>query len=261
MKLHCLAALAALAFTSCGDQKSEDTPSAGDSLAINYTVLKTLPHDTQAFTEGLTIYNNKVYESTGQTGSSWIAEVDPGSGVHTKKVTLDSRYFGEGMTILNDKVFYLTWQTKIGFVYDLKTYKQIGEFNYDSEGWGLTHNNKELIMSAGTEKLYFLDTVNLKVIRTLTVTDESGKVKNLNELEFIDGFIFANVWETTSVVKIDPASGKVVGRLDLSVLANEIKRMYPNTQDLNGIAYDKNSKGILVTGKYWPKSFLIRLQP
>lgn len=261
MRLHCLAALAALVFVSCGDKKSEGSESPRDSLALSFTILKTLPHDTQAFTEGLTIYNNKVFESTGQHGSSWIAEVDPGSGVHTRKITLDNRYFGEGMTILNNKIYYLTWQTKVGFVYDAKTYQQIGEFKYDSEGWGLTHDNKELIMSAGTEKLYFLDTTNLKVVRTLTVTDESGKIRNLNELEFIDGFIFANVYETSWIVKIDPATGKVVGRLDLSVLVDEIKRMYPNTQELNGIAYDKNSKGILVTGKYWPKSYLIRLQP
>ena len=260
MRLHQLAAILALIFISCGCQRSGNSETPPDTLAISYTVLKTLPHDTEAFTEGLTIYDNKVFESTGQHGSSWIAEVDPGTGVHTKKITLDNRYFGEGMTILNNKIYYLTWQTKLGFVYDAKTYKQIGEFKYDSEGWGLTHNNNELIMSSGTEKLYFLDTTDLKVVRTLTVTDGPGRLKNLNELEFIDGFIFANVYETTWIVKIDPATGKVVGRLDLSPLVNEIKRMYPNTQELNGIAYDKNSKGILVTGKYWPKSYLIRLQ-
>lgn len=260
MRVYQLAAIAALLFNSCGEKQTVDSEAPRDSLAISYSVLKTLPHDIAAFTEGLTIYKNKVFESTGQNGSSWIAEVDPGTGVHTKKITLDNRYFGEGMTILNDKIYYLTWQTKVGFIYDATTYKQIGEFTYDSEGWGLTHNNKELIMSSGTDKLYFLDTTSLRVVRTLTVTDEAGKLKNLNELEFIDGFIFANVYETSWVVKIDPATGKVVGRIDLSPLVSEIKRMYPNTQELNGIAYDKNSKGILVTGKYWPKSYLIRLE-
>jgi glutaminyl-peptide cyclotransferase len=247
-------------FTACGERNSSDSESTADSLAISYTVLKTLPHNTDAYTEGLTIYGNKVFESTGQNGRSWIAEVDPGSGVHNKKVVLDNRYFGEGMTVLNNKIYYLTWQTKIGFIYDAKTYKQIGEFTYNTEGWGLTHNNKELIMSDGSEKLYFLDTTNLKVIRTLTVNDEGGKVKNLNELEYIDGYIYANVYETARIVKIDPATAKVVGRLNLSALADEIKRMYPNSAELNGIAFDQNSNALLVTGKLWPKTYLIRLQ-
>jgi hypothetical protein len=213
-----------------------------------------LPHDTQAFTEGLTIYNNKVYESTRQTGSYRIAEVDPGSGVHTKKVTLDSRYFGEGMTILNDKVFYLTWQTKIGFVYDLKTYKQIGEFHYDSEGWGLTHNNKELIMSAGTEKLYFLDTANLKVVRTLTVTDESGKVKNLNELEFIDGFIFANVRHGGQVIRLPEGGWSWI--FLLSPMKSTYVSQYAGTQ-WNCIRQEL--EGHPCHGKVLAKKFHVRL--
>jgi len=245
---------------SCGEKKTSESERPVDSLAISYTVLKTLPHNPDAFTEGLTIQDNKVFESTGQHGTSWVAEVDPGSGTHDKKVILDRQYFGEGMTILNNKMYYLTWQTKIGFIYDAKTYKQIGEFKYDTEGWGLTHNNKELIMSAGTEKLYFLDTTNLAVTRTLTVTYQGEKMKNLNELEYVDGYVFANVYETNRIVKIDLSNGKVVGRLDLSALADEIKRMYPNALELNGIAYDKNSKAFLITGKNWPKTYLIRLQ-
>jgi glutaminyl-peptide cyclotransferase len=246
--------------SGCGEKKNSETEAPADTLAISYNVLKTLPHNTEAFTEGLTIQDNKVFESTGQYGTSWIAEVDPGSGAHVKKVSLDSNYFGEGMTILNNKIYYLTWQTKIGFIYDAKTYKQIGEFKYDNEGWGLTHNNKELIMSAGTEKLYFLDTTNLAVNRTLTVTYQNEKMKNLNELEYVDGFIFANVYETSMIVKIDLSTGKVVGRIDLSPLAGEIERMYPTANELNGIAYDKNSKAFLITGKNWPKTYLIRLQ-
>ncbi len=245
---------------SCGEKKDRETDAPLDTLAISYSVLKTLPHDVEAFTEGLTIDGNKVFESTGQNGKSWVAEVDPGSGVHAKKVILDSRYFGEGMTILNNKLYYLTWQTKVGFIYDADTYKQVGEFKYDTEGWGLTHNDRELIMSTGSEKLYFLDTTNLKVARTLTVTYQGEKMKNLNELEYVDGYIYANIYETSWIVKIDASTGKVVGRLDLSTLADEIKRMYPNTNELNGIAYDKNSKAFLITGKNWPKSYLIRLQ-
>ena len=177
-----------------------------------------------------------------------------------QKYDVPNNYFGEGITILNDKIYQLTWEEKVGFIYDADTYKKLGEFQYNTPGWGITHDNKNLIMSDGTDKLYFLDTTNLKVIRTLTVTDPSGvRVKNLNELEYIDGYIFSNIYETALILKIDPKSGKVVGRLDLSTLANEIKRMYPNADVLNGIAYDKNSRALLVTGKLWPKSYLIRL--
>ncbi len=253
-------AMFALFMVSCGEKKDSESTATVDSLAIPYTVLKTLPHNTEAYTEGLTIHNSKVMESTGQLGTSWVAEVDPGSGTHDKKITLDNRYFGEGMTILNNKLYYLTWQTKIGFIYDAKSYKQIGEFKYDTEGWGLTNDNKNLIMSDGTERIYYLDTVTFKVARTLTVTDAGAVLKNLNELEFVDGFIFANVYETSTIVKIDPSTGKVVGRLNLSVQVEEIKRMFPNTAELNGIAYDQNSKAFLVTGKNWPRSYLIRLQ-
>jgi len=259
MKIGYLA-FALLLLASCGDKKSTESTAAVDALAIPYTVLKTLPHDTEAFTEGLTIHNSKVLESTGQNGTSWVAEVDPGSGVHTKKIVLDDRYFGEGMTVLNNKLYYLTYKTKVGFIYDANTYAQIGEFNFNTQGWGLTHDGTNLIMSDGTENLYYLDSATQKVVRTLTVTDETGKLKNLNELEYVNGFIFANVYETPVIVKIDPATGKVVGRINLSVIVAEIERMFGDTAELNGIAYDKNSNALLVTGKLWPRSYLIRLQ-
>ena len=262
MRLHLRAVILALTLfiISCGEKKTTESEAPVDSMAINYTILKTLPHYTDSYTEGLTIHNNKLYESTGQNGKSWVAEVDPGSGNHDKKIILGDQYFGEGMTVLNNKLYYLTWRTKIGFIYDAKTYKQIGEFKYDNEGWGLTHNDNELIMSDGTEKIYFLDSANLSITRTITVTDNGTRVKNLNELEYVDGFIFANIYETSRIVKIDPSTGKVVGRLDLSTIVEEIKRMYQNTAELNGIAYDRNSKALLITGKLWPKSYLIRVQ-
>jgi glutamine cyclotransferase len=245
---------------SCGDKANSESDPPRDTLSLSYSVISTLPHNSEAYTQGLVIYNNKVLESTGQKGHSWIAEVNPGSGQHEKKVTLDNRYFGEGITVLNNKMYQLTWEEKTGFIYDARTYKKLGEFKYNTPGWGLTHDNKNLIMSDGTDKLYFLDTTKLEVIKTLTVTDPTGvKVRNLNELEYVDGYVFANVYETSMILKIDPGTGKVVGKLDLSALANEIKRMYPNTDVLNGIAYDKNSKALLVTGKLWPKSYLIRV--
>ena len=254
-----LAALTVL-LNSCGEKTRSDEVASTDTLALKYSVISTHPHKSEAYTQGLVIYNKKILESTGQKGHSWIAEVNPGSGQHEKKVTLDTRYFGEGITVLNNKMYQLTWEEKTGFIYDARTYKKLGEFTYNTPGWGLTHDNKNLIMSDGTDKLYFLDTTDLKVVKTLTVTDPSGaKVKNLNELEYVDGYVYSNVYETAMILKIDPSNGKVTGRLDLSALAGEIKRIYPNADVLNGIAYDKNSKALLVTGKLWPKSYLIKV--
>lgn len=248
-----------LALISCGGGKGKDEKKY-DSLAINYTVLNTLPHNTEAFIQGLVVYNHKILESTGQHNTSWIAEVNPATGEHDKKVVLDPQYFGEGITVMNNKIYQLTWQTRVGFIYDAHTYKKLGEFQYSMEGWGITHDDKNLIMSDGTEKIHFLDTATLKVVHTITVTDGGTRVKELNELEYINGYIFANVWNTNWILKINPATGKVVGRMDLSRIGAEIKTMYPEADVLNGIAYDPNSKALLVTGKLWPKAYLIRLQ-
>lgn len=244
---------------SC-DGKKSGPETVRDSLALEYSVLSTLPHNPEAYTQGLVVFNHKILESTGQNGTSWIAEVNPGSGEHDKKVILDERYFGEGITVLNNKIYYLTWKTKIGFIYDARTYKQIGDFPFETQGWGLTHDGKNLIMSDGTEKINFLDTVTLKPVRSIIVTDGNNKVKELNELEYVNGYIYANVYQTAMIVKIDPATGKVVGRLDLSTLSADVRVMYPEADVLNGIAYDENSKAFLVTGKLWPKSYLIRLK-
>ncbi|HYG17840.1 MAG TPA: glutaminyl-peptide cyclotransferase [Ohtaekwangia sp.] len=243
---------------SCGDKKT-DNETVADSLAIPYTILNTLPHNPAAWTQGLIIYDNKIIEGTGQESTSWIAEVNPGSGEHDKKVILDDQYFGEGITILNNKLYQLTYKSKVGFIYDAKTYKQIGEFTYNSDGWGLTNDGHYLIMTDGSDKLIYLDTTTLKVVRTVPVIDGGTRLKQLNELEYINGFIYANIWQTNMIVKIDPATGKVVGRIDLSPLGNQIKSMYPEADVLNGIAYDRNSKALLVTGKLWPKAYLIRL--
>ena len=251
--------IAILTLASCDGRKTKDLVFA-DSLALNYTVLKTVPHYTKAFTEGLLIYNGKLLESTGLNSQSWIAEVNLSNGDHDKKVTLSDQYFGEGITVLNDKVYQLTYREKVGFIYDAATYNKIGEFEYNTEGWGLTHNRVHLIMSDGSHKIYFLDTTALKPVRTLNVTDPSGaKVKNLNELEFVDGFIFANVHETSTIVKIDPSSGKVVGKIDLSALSNEAKRSYREASELNGIAFDEATNTFIVTGKFWPKAYVLRV--
>lgn len=247
-----------LVLSSCGNDKEKKTTHY-DTLALNYTVINTLPHNREAFIQGLVVYDNKILESTGQHGTSWIAEVNPGSGEHNKKVILEERYFGEGITVLNNKIYQLTWKEKTGFIYDARTYKKLGEWNYTVEGWGITHNGTHLIMSDGTDKLTFLDTVSLKPVKSIRVLDYKVSVNQLNELEYIDGYIYANVWGSDVIVKIDPNTGMVAGKLNLSALTRQEKSANPQADVLNGIAYDKNSKSILVTGKLWTKSFLLRI--
>ncbi|MBK5278876.1 MAG: glutaminyl-peptide cyclotransferase [Bacteroidia bacterium] len=241
---------------SCSPRKQAETKI--DNSILTYSTRAVLPHDTKAFTEGLIIHNGKVFESTGGE-NSWIAEVDVESGIQNKKVQLDKSYFGEGITILNNKIYQLTWKNKIGFVYDLATYTKIDEFSYEREGWGITHNNHELIVSDGTETLYFLDTAEFSITRKLVVKENGIKTTNLNELEYIEEYIFANQWETNYILKIDPEDGTVVGKFDLSEFTKKAKWMYPQSDVLNGIAYNSKTKDILVTGKYWPLSFIIRL--
>lgn len=227
--------------------------------AISYSVVNSFPHDTKAFTEGLMIHNGELYESTGEK-ESWIGVVDIKTGVTAKKTQLDPQYFGEGMTILNNKVYYLTWKHKTGFIYDFKSFKQIGEFHYETEGWGMTTDNKNIIMSDGSDKIYFLDTVSMKPIKTLAVTNNGEPLKGLNELEYVDGSIYANVWQTSSVVKIDMNTGAVTGTLDLSPLTKQARELKPEVDVLNGIAWHPATKLMLVTGKYWNYIYVIKLK-
>lgn len=241
---------------SCSGKKNETSI---DNNLIPFTLVKTFPHDNTAFTQGLTIHEGKLYESTGQA-NSWIAEVAITTGKQNKKVVLDKQYFGEGITILNNKVYQLTWQNKVGFIYNLHTFQKTGEFQYDHEGWGITHNGKNLIVSDGTDKLHLLDTLTLKEVSVLNVTENGIKQDQLNELEFIEGFIYANQWQTDFILKIDPATGNVAGKMDVSSLATRIAQMSPQADVLNGIAYEQKSKTLLITGKYWPAMFAVRLK-
>lgn len=225
---------------------------------IPYVIYKIFPHDIEAFTQGLVVANGKLIEGTGQHGTSWIAEVDIASGQQNKKVVLDKEYFGEGVTVLNNKVYQLTWKNKVGFIYDFKTYEKLGEFTYDSEGWGITHDDVNLIMSDGSDKLYYLDTLTLKPVRTVSVTEDGKPVKNLNELEYIEGHLYANLWQTNYIVRIDPANGNVLGRLDLTKVAEAVYPGNPNADVLNGIAYEPRSKMVLITGKLWPAMVAIK---
>lgn len=251
-----LAFVCFLSWVSCSPKKKE---SALTEDLIPYTVVKIFPHDPTSFIQGLTIHQGRLFESTGQD-NSWISEVDIATGKHDKKIILDKKYFGEGICILNNKLYQLTWQNHIGFVYDLKTFNKLNEFSYDHEGWGITHNGKNLIVSDGTNQLHFLDTLTLKEISSLTVTDEYAEVDDLNELEYIEGYIFANRWQTNYILKIDPNTGKVVGRMEMSPLSDKMNLLNPSADVLNGIAYEQKSKTLLVTGKLWPTLFAIRFQ-
>ena len=250
--LFCLILVAA----ACS-KKDKETASTN---FIAFELVRVFPHDVTAFTQGLVIHNGKLYESTGQLGTSWIAEVDIATGKQQKKINLDKKYFGEGITILNNKIYQLTWQTHEGFVYDARTYEKLKNFEYPYEGWGITHNNQKLIVSDGTSKIHFLDTVTLKEESAITVKENGLEIDQLNELEYIDGFIYANLWQTPFIVKINPTNGEVVGRLDLSSLAIEVSKFNGNFDVLNGIAYEKKSKVLLVTGKLWPVLFAIKLK-
>lgn len=248
-----------IVLASCG--KKEDKKEAkSDPLLMSYGVRAQWPHDTEAFTQGLVIHNGKLYESTGQEGASWVGVIDVKTGKPEQKVDLPAEYFGEGITILNNKIYQLTWTSKIGFVYDLKTFKRLRTFDYNTAGWGITHDNKNLIMSDGSDKLTYLDTVSLKPVKSISVKDDKGAVSQLNELEYIEGYIFANIWQTNMIVKIDPQTGKVVGRLDLSQLARDAQMRSPRVDVLNGIAYHPTTKLMLVTGKYWPMTYVIQIR-
>lgn len=219
-----------------------------------FTVVRTYPHDPNAFTEGLELHNGLLYESTGLEGQSWVGIRTLENPGYRTQVKLDAKYFGEGMTIFGEKLYQLTWKHNTGFIRDKKTLKELGTFSYRGEGWALTHNDTHLIMSDGTATLRFLDPQNPnKTLRTIRVTNEGKAVTQINELEWVKGEIFANIWQTDYIVRINPSNGKIVGIVDLTGL-------FPGQADvLNGIAYDAKADRLFVTGKLWSKIFEIKL--
>ncbi|MCC6180472.1 MAG: glutaminyl-peptide cyclotransferase [Bacteroidia bacterium] len=232
---------------------------------LKYTIENKFPHDINSFTEGFLFHDNKLFESTGSPDNlpqtkSVFGDVDLKTGKINVKVELDRNiYFGEGIVFLNDKIFQVTYKNQLGFIYDAKNYKQIGTFNYTNrEGWGLTTDGKSIIMSDGTSYLTYFDPTSYAVTKVLDVAENNYVVEHLNELEFINGFIYANIWTTNTIVKIDPNTGNVVAKLDLSGLMQEAKTQNPNSLEMNGIAYDSINKKILVTGKMWPTIYEIR---
>lgn len=223
-----------------------------------FSVVKTYPHSKEDFTEGLEFYNGYMYESTGLEGKSLIKKYELSSGKVLNEVTLDKQYFGEGITILDNKIFQLTWKNKKGFVYNLDDFKFIQNFSYATEGWGMTNNGKELIMSDGTNKIYFLNPYSFAITSNLQVFDNAGQVPNINELEFYKGNIYANIWRTFLIIKIDAATGKVLARMDLEELMHKAGSLQ-DIDVLNGITVNPATGNLLVTGKLWNKIFEIKI--
>ena len=251
MSLKSIASLVLAIATLSSCQKS-----APDTLA--YQIISTRPHDDSAYTQGLQLLDGRLYESAGQYGESALREIDPATGKVLRKRPLAKTVFGEGLTILNKEMWVLTWKENTAYVFDPETFKPIRSHTYQGEGWGLTNDGKQLIMSDGGSDLKFIDPKDFSVVKTLPVKDGTTSVKNLNELEMVDGQIFANIYQSDRVARISPETGLVTGWLDLKGLKHQLSS--PNRADvLNGIAYDKATGNLLVTGKYWPQLFEIKI--
>jgi glutaminyl-peptide cyclotransferase len=219
---------------------------------------KTYPHDPNAYTQGLFYYNGYLYEGTGKRGRSSLRKTELSSGELISSHTLPDRYFGEGIAMINEKIIQLTWTSRTGFVYDLNSFKLVNKVKYPTQGWGLTSDGKRLIMSDGTSTIYFLDPAYFNEIRRIKVYDDQGPVKNLNELEYIDGKVYANVWQESNIITFNPDNGKVLEKIDCS---NIVPDAYKNHKDnvLNGIAYDREKQRIFLTGKRWSKLFQVKI--
>ncbi len=237
---------------------------APDPRVAGFTVVKSWPHDPGAFTQGLEFEQGRLYEGTGGEGKSELREVALQTGDVLRMATLPQNTFGEGITILGNRVYQLTWKSKRGFIYDLTTFKRISEFAYEGEGWGLANDGTSLIMSDGSDSLTFRDPATFAVSRTLHVADGDRVVSQLNELEWINGEIYANIWQSDSLVRIDPQSGEVIGYINLRGIFSPSDRsryLQPGqaVDVLNGIAYDDATGRLLVTGKWWPRIYQIAI--
>ena len=224
-----------------------------------YQIVGVWPHDTSAFTQGLIFADGKLYESTGQEGRSSLRLVEMQSGKVTQKVDVPVPYFAEGITLLNGKIYQLTWMHQMGFIYDAQKLEKIGQFPYDGEGWGITTDGRSLIISDGSNRLKFLDPDSFRVTKTIAVLDGRTPVEQLNELEYVNGEIYANIWHDQRIVTIDPQNGRVTGWIDLTGLLQPGDVRDPEAV-LNGIAYDQATDRLFVTGKLWPRLFEIKIK-
>jgi len=263
--------LALIALVACGKHAPENAadvpPSPSirsgetpDPIFYSYEVVHAWPHDPAAFTQGLVFRDGDILESTGLNGQSTLRDVELDTGRVLKQIPVPSEYFAEGLAVIGTRAYQLTWQNRKGFIYDVDTFRQEGEFGYDGEGWGLATDGRWLILSDGTSRIRFLDPATFRLVREINVTASGRPIGRLNELEWIKGEIFANVWQADVVVRIDPSSGVIRGIIDFSGLLPSIDRR-ADTDVLNGIAYDAVHDKLFVTGKRWPKIFEVRLVP
>lgn len=276
MRIKIISAALATALLICfgcnnntDNKDNNTTPAPADSNppppAISYTVVKIYPHDTTSYTEGLFWLNDALYESTGNYGASELRKNNLTTGKADKLIKLGKEYFGEGISLINNKLYQLTYKEKRVFVYDPNTFTKIKEYEWSTgEGWGMTHNDSELIISNGSSNLYFVDPETFKIKRITGVTNNYGPVTYLNELEYVNGSIYANIWQTNTIVKIDPNTGKVTGTMDMTGLLDKNGTPMPDEwygegNVLNGIAYDSSKNSFYVTGKDWPALFEIKL--
>lgn len=254
-------------FAACNSDEqpgtSNSTPSSVQT--ISYSITGTFPHDTSSFTQGLTFYNGQLLEGTGNLGKSKLRQVDLQTGKPAAEQNLPPQFFGEGVTVLHDSVYQLTWQNKVVLVYAVQGLKKIHEFPINTEGWGITNDGTQLIVSDGSSNLYFYDPATFRLLRTQSVTLDQMPMSNLNELEFINGFIYANQWQTPYILKIEPSSGQVVARLDFSDLVSRVQAKIPGHDTgteatLNGIAYNDSTRKIYITGKLWPELYEVHFE-
>jgi glutaminyl-peptide cyclotransferase len=246
--------------------EKDDGPKVPPPGQLTVSILNTYTHDTLSYIEGMEFYKGELYESAGEIKQSFVAKYDykKNTGIPLKKEKLPDNIFGEGMTILNNKLYMLTWKNATMFVFDPVTLKQTGSFPWPhGEGWGMTNDGKSLIANTGGSNIFFLDPNDLKVQRTISVTDDYGPVSNINEMEFVNGVIYANVFTTDQILKIDPVSGRVLARADLSNLYPEFNHFADKAlrggKVMNGIAYNPDTKTFLITGKNWPKMFEVKM--
>jgi glutaminyl-peptide cyclotransferase len=253
--MRTLVVLTVLAACACGPASH-----AGGVAEYGYQIVHTYPHDPQAFTEGLFYLNGFLYESTGLSGFSSVRKVKLETGEVVQKKDMPLEYFGEGIINWKDKLIQLTYETQVGFIYNFASFEVERQFQYPGEGWALTTDGKRIIMSDGTPEIRFWEPETLKELGRITVTDEGQPVKHVNELEWVKGEIYANIWQTNRIARIDPATGKVVGWIDMTGLADKDGIFVEGPSDtLNGIAYDAKGDRLFVTGKKWPKLFEIKL--
>ena len=255
ISLICLLALS-LVSLNCGIAANRNDPNVP---RYGYEVVHTWPHDAQAFTQGLVFADGKLLESTGQLGRSSLRRVELETGNVVKQINVADQYFAEGITQLNGKIYQLTWQDQLGFIYDAQSFEKVGQFAYEGEGWGLTNDGESLILSDGSNRIRFIDPNDFHVKKVLTVLDGGAPVKRINELEFVEGEIYANIWHKDVIARINPQTGRVVGWIDLQGILPR-GDVSDHEAVLNGIAYDEANHRLFVTGKLWPKLFEIRLK-